>query len=110
MAEATTQTETVVTGITLSLTVEEAQALYVLTGIVGGGWDYSEQTCRPERVAADAVYNALSKVEGVGRDANGRSLWASHMDFFKALEQQYPVIALKDVAAPGGSVGERTSG
>lgn len=110
MAEATAQTETVVTGITLNLTVEEAQALYVLTGIVGGGWDYSEQACRPERVATDAVYTALSEVEGVGRDANGRNLWVSDMDFFKALEQHHRVIVLKEVAAPGGSVGERTSG
>lgn len=111
MAEATAQTETVVTGITLNLTVEEAQALYVLTGIVGGGWDYSEQACRPERVAAEAVYNALSEVEGVGRDANGRNLWASNMDFYKAIDRQHhPIIALKNVAAPGGSVGERTSG
>jgi len=110
MAEATAQTETVVTGITLNLTVEEAQALYVLTVIVGGGWDYCEHACRPERAASDAVYSALGEVEGVGRDADGLHLWASDTDFFKALEQHHPVIALKDVVAPGGSVGERTSG
>lgn len=101
MAEATARTETVVTGITLNLTVEEAQALYVLTGIIGGGWDYSERAWRPERVATDAVYTALSEVEGVGRDASGRSLWASNMDFFRALDQDYRVIVLKEVVSAG---------
>src|SRR5690606_291116 len=107
MAEATARTETVVTGITLNLTVEDAQALYVLTGIIGGGWDHSDRTWRPERVAAEAVYNALSEVEGVGRDANGRNLWASNMDFYKALDRRHhPVVVLKDVTAPAAQEAE----